>query len=341
MIEDVLALARIPAPTFAEEARIAWLEERLADAPGERRRDAAGNLVWTQGEGGLRLLLTAHVDTVFPEGTLLEPRRDGDRLTGPGIGDNAAAVAVAVHVVERLAVPGLAVAFTVGEEGLGNLRGAIAACEELRPEAFVAVEGHGLEHVLVDGVGSVRAHVAVTGPGGHSWKDRGRASAVHALLDLGAGLARLGTDEAPVNIGLVSGGRSVNTIAERAELLVERRSLDEPPLDEFAAALELELASPLAVSVEIVGRRPCGRLDRDHPLLAAARAVRAELGLPDVLDAGSTDANAALARGIPALTLGVAFGGGSHTLEEWIDAASLELGARQLEGVLLRRLLPA
>ena len=340
MIEDILALARIPAPTFAEDARIAWLEERLGSAPGARRRDAVGNFVWVFGEGKPRLLLAAHVDTVFPAGTPLQARREGDRLLGPGIGDNAAAVAVVAHVVERLAPPGLAVVFTVGEEGLGNLRGAIAACEELRPEAFVAIEGHGLEHVLVDGVGSIRARVTVTGQGGHSWKDRGRASAVHALLDLGAGLARLGTGEAPVNVGLVSGGRSVNTIAERAELLVERRSLDEPPLDEFAAALELELASPLAVSVEIVGRRPCGRLDRDHPLLTVARAARAELGLPDALEAGSTDANAALARGIPALTLGVAFGGGSHTLDEWIDAASLELGARQLEGV-LQRLLPA
>ena len=340
MIEDVLALARIPAPTFDEEARIAWLEGRLAGAPGDRARDAAGNLVWTFGGGEPRLLLAVHVDTVFPARTPLDARREGDRLTGPGVGDNAAAVAVAVHVVERLAPPGLAVAFTIGEEGLGNLRGAIAACEALRPDAFIAVEGHGLEHVLVDGVGSVRARVTVTGPGGHSWKDRGRPSAVHALLELGAALARLETAEAPVNVGLLSGGRSVNTIADRAELVVERRGLDDAPLDEFEAALALDIPAPLAVSIELLGRRPCGRLDRGHPLLAAVRAVRAELGLPDALDAGSTDANAALARGIPALTLGVAYGGGSHTLEEWIDAASLDLGALQLERV-LRRLLPA
>jgi len=342
LIEDVLALARIPAPTFAEEPRIAWLQERLAAARGERRRDAVGSLIWSIGERSLRLLLAAHVDTVFPEGTLLEARRDADRLTGPGIGDNAAAVAVVIQVVEELpASPGLAVAFTVGEEGLGNLRGAIAACEALRPEAFVAVEGHGLEHVVVDGVGSVRARVTVTGPGGHSWVNRGRPSAVHALLDLGAAVTRLGTAEAPVNVGVVSGGRSVNTIADQAEFVVERRALDEAPLDAFAAELKrLETPEPLAVSIELLGRRPSGRLDPGAPLLAAVRAARAELGLPDRLEAGSTDANAALARGIPALTLGVAHGGGMHTLDEWIDAGSLDLGARQLE-LVLRRFLPA
>ena len=341
MIEDVLALARIPAPTFSEEARIAWLEERLAGAPGNRVRDRAGNLIWTWGEGRPRLLLAAHVDTVFPPGTPLEARRDGGRLAGPGVGDNAAAVAAVVHVVERLPTsPGLAVAFTVGEEGLGNLRGAVAACESLRPEAFVAVEGHGLEHVLADGVGSVRASVTVRGPGGHSWVNRGRPSAVHALLELGTALAKLGTAEAPVNVGIVSGGRSVNTIADHAELVLERRALGETPLDAFVAALEgLAAPEPLTVSIELLGRRPPGRLDRGAPILAAVRAVRAELGLPDRLEAGSTDANAALARGIPALTLGVARGDGMHTLGEWIDADSLELGARQLELVLGRLLL--
>jgi acetylornithine deacetylase/succinyl-diaminopimelate desuccinylase-like protein len=254
-------------------------------------------------------------------------------------------VAVALRVVEKLLVrdrlgPG-AVAFTVGEEGAGGLRGARAVCDRLEPEAFVALEGHGLDGVVVDAVGSVRARLAVDGPGGHSWRDRGRPSAVHALLVLGGELLRLAKDDAPVNVGLVSGGRSVNTIADHGELVVEGRALEEAKLDAFAAALErLEAPPGLSLAVEPLDRRPSGRLAPEAHLLAVVREVREELGLPDRLEAGSTDANAALAAGIPALGLGVARGSGMHSLAERIDAASLELGARQLEGV-LRRLLAA
>jgi tripeptide aminopeptidase len=339
LVDDVLALARTPAPTFGEGARLDWLERRLEDAPGARRRDAAGNLVWSWGEGRPQVVVAAHVDTVFPADTPLEIRREGDALVGPGVGDNAAAVAVAVAVVERLLAaatlaPG-AVVFTVAEEGLGNLGGARAACEELEPAAFIALEGHLLESVLVDAVGSVRARMRVQGPGGHSWSDRGSPSAIHALLDLAAALRDLGTGEAPVNVGLIGGGRSVNAIADAAEAVVERRAVEQAPLDAFVAALDgLHVDAPLRLEVERLGDRPGGSLPRDAPLLAAALAAREALGLPLATGAGSTDANAALARGIPALCLGVSYGSGMHSLDERIDAPSLELGAAQLEHVL-------
>ena len=342
LIADLLELASIPAPTFAEGARIDWLERRLAGASGSRYRDSVGNLIWRWGEGRPRLVVAAHVDTVFPEGTELRFERDGPWLVGPGIGDNAAAVVVAIQVGERFlggAMLPAAVVFTVGEEGLGNLRGARAACEELRPGVFVALEGHGLEHVIVDAVGSIRARVRVTGPGGHSWVDRGRPSAIHALLDLGVGLT--GEDEtgSPVNVGVISGGRSVNAIADTAEFLVEQRSLDEASLEQFSERLEaVRVAAPLSVTTEIVGRRPAGRLDRSDPLLGIVREVRQELGLPEALGEGSTDANAALALDIPALTLGVAYGSGMHTLEERIDAGSIATGCDQLAAVLERLL---
>lgn len=339
LLDDLLELAAIPAPTFAEHERIAWLERRLEDTPGKRRRDRAGSLVWTWGSEPPRLLVLAHVDTVFPLETPLSFTVSEGRIAGPGVGDNAAAVAVVLHVVSELLgggalAPG-AVAFTVGEEGLGNLRGAVAACRALRPQAVVAVEGHGLDRVFVDAIGSVRARVRVLGPGGHSWEDRGRPSATHALLELGRRLIELRTGETPVNIGVISGGRSVNTIAPEAELLVEMRAPDEAPLEQFARTLSrLAVDAPLDVQVEIVGRRPSGRLDRDSPLLATVRRARASLGLPDELSAGSTDANAALAEGIPALTLGVASGDCAHTPDEWIETASLEVGRTQLQAVL-------
>lgn len=346
MIDDLLELAAVPAPTFSEGARADWLERRLAGAPGRSERDPAGNLLWRWGAGRPRVLVLAHLDTVFPAETPLRFERSGARLVGPGIGDNAAALVTVVEAVSALlrgapVGPG-AVAFTVGEEGLGDLRGARAACEALRPEAAIAVEGHGLDEVLVDAVGSVRARVRVAGPGGHSWSDRGTPSAIHALLALATSLLEPAGLDAPVNVGLVSGGQSINSIANKAELVVEQRALDEPTLARFEVRLgTLAVAPALTVSAELVGRRPAGRLDRTDPLLQAVRRVRAELDLPDELGAGSTDANAALAAGIPALTLGVARGGGMHTRREWIDADSLRLGLRQLEGVLTALLAPA
>ena len=280
------------------------------------------------------------MDTVFAADTPLDARRDGETLVGPGVGDNAAAVAVAVNVVAPLVEEGRlgpgAVAFTVGEEGLGNLRGAIAVCARWPAARFVALEGHGLEHVIVDAVGSVRARVDARGPGGHSWVDRGSPSAIHALLAVAGELTGLGAPETPVNIGLVSGGRSVNAIADRAELLVEMRALDEAPLEGFRERLvAVALPPPLRAEVEIVGRRPAGRLGRDDPLLAAVQAIRGDLALPADLHAGSTDASAALARGMSALCLGVTTGAGMHTTAERIEIPPLALGFRQLEALLL------
>src|SRR5262249_21913837 len=150
-----------------EEPRIAWIERRLSTSAGSRRRDAAGNLIWTWGNGPPRLLLTAHVDTVFPADMPLDVRIEGERLVGPGVGANAAAIATTIHVVSRMLdkheLAAGAVAFTVAEEGLGNLRGAHTACEEQRPDAVIALEGHGLDSVVVDAVGSVRARIAARG----------------------------------------------------------------------------------------------------------------------------------------------------------------------------------
>lgn len=343
LVDEIVALAQIPAPTFGEEARIEWIERRLAGAPGTRRRDAVGNLLWTWGEGRPRLLLTAHVDTVFSAETPLTVRRNGTELHGPGVGDNATAVVAAITVLEDLLeraelAPG-GIAFTVAEEGLGNLRGAMAACEALLPAAVIALEGHGLDTVLVDAVGSIRARIVVRGPGGHSWADRGRPSAIHALTEIAVALTRQGRPESPVNVGVISGGRTVNTIADEAHLLLELRALDEAPLEAFAGELaRLAVPEPLQISLEAVGRRPAGRLERGSELLSAVREVRADLGLRDALDSGSTDANAALALGIPALAIGLARGSDMHTLGERIETGSLETGLRQLERLLVRLL---
>jgi acetylornithine deacetylase/succinyl-diaminopimelate desuccinylase-like protein len=338
-LDDLIELARVPAPTFDEGERIAWLQRRLAQAPGRTVVDTAGNLIWAFDGARPRVLLLAHVDTVFARDVPHEPRIEGDRVRGPGIGDNAAAVVCAVQVVEQLAregaAEGVAVAFTVGEEGLGNLAGARSACETLQPEIALALEGHGLSHVAVDGVGSLRARITVRGPGGHSWANRGRPSAIDEVCRIARTLSRQPRGDASTNIGLIRGGTAVNAIAAHAELVIEQRALDETLLARFGRALQmLSVEPPLTLEIEEVGRRPAGRLDRRQPLLATVRRVREELGLPDELVAASTDANAALAAGIPALCLGCATGGEMHTPDEYIDIGSLAAGREQLRSVL-------
>ncbi len=329
--EELAAFAAVAAPTGQERARIEWLDHRLRATAGRRAVDEVGNLIWRSDAGPIELLFLVHVDNVFDAATPLSIRREGDVLIGPGVGDNAAAVMATVWAFAGPTglPPGVAVAFTVGEEGLGNLRGATHACSELRPRRAIALEGHGLDDVVVEAVGSVRARLWVDGPGGHSWWDRGTPSAIHALVELAGGLLT-----EPVNIGSIAGGRSVNAIADSAELLVERRSTDPGDLEVFEEALtRLRVALPLRLGVEVLGHRPAGRLERGHPLVAGVRRVGSRLGLPDRLGSGSTDANAAVAAGIPALALGCARGSGMHSLAERIDLGSLELGCAQVAAV--------
>ena len=346
VIRDTTAIAVIPAPTGLEGDRMAWLERRLQSAPGLRSRDEVGNLIWRIGPAGTDgpqdtaydVLLLVHVDTVFDASVPhVVTERDG-WLCGPGVGDNSVAIAAAVNVVESLELTGdasLAVAFTVGEEGLGSLRGARHACATIAARQVIALEGHGLDSVFVDAVGCVRAAITVTGPGGHSWWDRGRPSATHDLVHLLAELLDAAPAEVAVNIGTVGGGSAVNAIAASARAVVEARSLDQLALVETEKLLaEIGVDLGTTVDVEILDRRPAGRLDHSHPLVGAVLAEREALGLAANLTSGSTDANAALALRIPALAIGCARGADMHAEAERIDISSLPLGIAQLDRVL-------
>lgn len=354
---DAVALATLDGGTGHEQVRIDWLRRRLAQAPGSRHVDEAGNLVWTFGPPPYRLAVLVHVDDVFAEGT---PRvfteRDG-WLSGPGIGDNAVAVAITVAVAEQilakagqikakaghvlakaghvLAKAPLAVVFTVGEEGLGGLRGARHACRELAPEAVLALEGHGSDRVFTDAVGSLRARFTVTGPGGHSWWDRGRVSAVHELVRLLHAMIASPSPRLSVNVGLLDGGTGVNAIAAQASAVVEWRSTDQAALDQQETALKhIQIPQPLRIEVERLDRRPAGSVPVTHPLVTAVLRARRAIGLPETVGDGSTDANAALAAGIPAVALGCCEGEDMHAPTERIRVGSIATGARQLSAVL-------
>src|SRR5580704_156159 len=336
---DAVALAELPGGTGHEQVRIDWLQERLEHAPGSRYVDRVGNLVWAFGPPPYRLAVLVHVDDVFDEATERGVTRRDGWLCGPGIGDNAIAVATIVAVAEReLAGPGplpLAVVFTVGEEGLGGLRGARHACRELAPEAVLALEGHGIDRVFTDAVGSLRVQLTVTGPGGHSWWDRGRPSAVHELVRLLHEIIASAPADRPVNVGMIDGGAGVNAIAARASATVEWRSTDQAELDRQNAALAgLAVAAGLRLAVERRDSRPAGSVPLTHPLVAAVQRARRSIGLPATTADGSTDANAALAAGIPAVALGCCEGENMHAPNERIRADSIATGASQLSAVL-------
>jgi tripeptide aminopeptidase len=228
---------------------------------------------------------------------------------------------------------------TVGEEGLGNLCGAHAATERLGGgiDAVVAVEGSFFGRVSHTAVGSRRLRVRVCTEGGHSWHDFGRPSAVHILVRAAAEIAALSVPSEPrttFNIGEIHGGTGVNVIAECAEMVLDMRSVDPGKLDDLDARVRRILAGMrkhgASVTVDVVGDRPAGSIPSTHPLVQLCQAVLTHLGATAQYAAASTDANAALGRGIPGVTLGVTRGGGAHTLGEWIEIAPMVRGVQQL-----------
>jgi acetylornithine deacetylase/succinyl-diaminopimelate desuccinylase-like protein len=342
LVEDALALCSIPAPTFAEHQRAAAVTARLAEAGLEPRSDAVGNVLARIGGRGPAVVVAAHLDTVFSAGTPLAPRRDGSRLFGPGIGDNCVALAALLALGRRLAGASPAVpvllAATVGEEGLGDLRGIRAVLDAEPAVCAIAIEGHGVDSVVTAGVSSARYSATYRGPGGHSWRDRGRPSALHAMF--AAGLAALEAGRpAQINVGVAHGGLSVNSIAGEARLEIDIRAVEEPVVDDAAQRVAEALRiAPEGIAVEItaVGKRPGGSIPAHHPLVQAVLRARRAQGLrPPDLEAASTDANAAYGRGIPAVTLGITRGGAAHTTGEWIETGPIADGYGALERLVL------
>lgn len=352
-VADLIELSEIPAPTFAEERRAESFVDRLRHAGiTEIERDAAGNVIARLGGPGESSVLPhgpaflAHLDTVFLQETDVRVTRKSGRLYGPGIGDNAAGLAGLLQALQAIKLAGIElrrpvwVVASTAEEGLGDLKGARAAIDRLRDrvDCVVAIEGALLGRVTHEAVGSLRWQVRFNGPGGHSWHDFGRASAINAAA---AAVAELGSISLPAdprttyNVGRIEGGIGVNVIAAEATMLIDFRSTGSTALEALvreadAAIRRAAEREGVSVEVEKVGDRPAGSVRRDHVLVEMAAEVLRELGLEPRYEAASTDANVPLSQGIPAITVGITHGGGIHTEDEWIDIAPSVTGIRQL-----------
>jgi acetylornithine deacetylase/succinyl-diaminopimelate desuccinylase-like protein len=360
--EDQVRITEIPAPPFQESTRAAYMKKLLAATGLRVEMDDAGNVVgeWAGSSPDI-VMLTAHLDTVFPPGTDVHVKREGGRLLAPGISDNGTGLAAllalsrAFHEAKIKTSSTILFAADVGEEGEGNLRGIRALVEtyKKRLKYVVALDGSATEYVTTAALASRRVEVAISGPGGHSWSDFGAPNPIHAL---GRGIARFVTARVPesprtsFNIGEIEGGTSVNSIPSAAHMKVDLRSESESELselegqlrdavkagidEEMSAARERGMAGSsnlLNLKISVLGVRPAGELPENSPLLAALLAADNQLGNRSRRERSSTDANIPLSVGIHAISLGAGGrSGGAHTLEEWYDPAGRDLGLQRV-----------
>jgi len=356
VLRTQVEVAQIAAPTGSEGRRGRWMARRFADVGLAASLDGAGNVVArTRGAyAGDPVVVCAHLDTVFPESTNLAVQRDGERVVGPGICDNGRGLAVMLtlaRVIERgntgLA-RGIEFVATTGEEGVGDLRGAkYYLANSARPFAVIVLDGAGDDRIVNTALGSRRFRVVCRGPGGHSWAAFGTPNPVHAAARAAAGLASVrirGASRSAITVSRIGGGMSINAIPEEAWLEVDARSTD----DQTLALLEREIRAivtaaaaeendrrtpgtqPLSHTVERIGDRPSGATPDDAPLVVAASEATRLVGREPELATASTDANAAIGVGAPAIAIGAGGkGGDAHTKREWFDPTNATLGVER------------
>jgi tripeptide aminopeptidase len=360
-----LEMVSIPAPPFAESARAAWFLDRfhhlgLTNIHLDEEGNALAELASPDTLHNTPcILLSAHLDTVFPAGTSCEPREanDSPRIYAPGICDNAAGltallgIAAALHFANIVPPIPILFAANVGEEGEGDLRGMRYLFEQgpyrHRIAAALALEGGGTNTTVTRALGSTRLSITVTGPGGHSWADAGAPNPILILSRILTTIAEFALPTEPLttlNAGHISGGTSINSIPESATVLLDLRSTNPAHLRDVEAAVRKICDSSLTtlatqrltssatnITVQNIGNRPAAVLPDDSSLLETLRAVDRHLTLRTELRLGSTDANLPLSLGIPAIAIGTGgSGGGIHTLQEWYDPTGRETALRRI-----------
>ncbi len=348
VIDLAIQIQQIPGPTFDEAERGTFMQACFAaENLDEVEIDEIGNVYGCLRGGGVEppVIVSAHLDTVFPAGTDLSVHRTEDLIYGPGIGDNSIGLAGLMGLLWSIKERDFSLSSdlwlvaNVGEEGLGDLRGMKHVVDRFRDraKAYIVLEGMALGQVYHRGLGVRRYRIDVVTTGGHSWVDHGRPSAVHEIAGLINQLIEIPLNESPrttMNVGVVSGGTSVNTIASNAHMELDLRSEDVDTLAQLVESVERAVKEfekpPVRIDMEIVGNRPAGEIPRDHPLVELASSCLQAVGIEPRLNIGSTDANIPLALGYPAVCLGLTSGNGAHTKDEHIEISPLQLGLEQL-----------
>lgn len=366
--EEQVRITEIPAPSFRESLRGTHLAKLFADAGLKVHSDQAGNVIGERAGSakGELVMITAHLDTVFPAGTDVHVRREGSKLFAPGISDNGAGLATLPAIARIMRDARLdtrsSILFVadVGEEGEGNLRGIRKLVESYRKQLryVIAVDGASIDYVTTAALASRRVEITITGPGGHSWSDFGVPNPINALARGIALFLKTPAPDSPrttFNIGNIEGGTSVNSIPAKASIKVDLRSEAEPEILKLEAALrrsiqagvDEEMAASrehgvtggpgLSIDTKVLGLRPGGELTENSPLLAAVQAADDYLGNRARIERSSTDANIPLSVGIPAIAIGAGgSSGGAHSLKEWYDPTGREVGMQRVLLTLLQ-----
>jgi len=354
-LEEQKRITEIPAPPFKEKVRAEYFLKRMQDIGlKDASIDGEGNVIaLRRGTGGGRpkLVVSAHLDTVFPEGTDVTVKEKDGAILAPGIGDDSRGLAALLSLVKAMNENGIAtvgdllIVGTVGEEELGNLRGVKALFRDHKDiDGFISIDGLGISRVVNQSTGSHRYEMIFKGPGGHSFQEFGLPSAIHAMGRAIAKISELRTPEEPkttFTVGTVSGGTSVNAIAAEARMAVDMRSnsteellkLEEKLLGLVKQAVVEENArwnsDKISVEIKLIGDRPAGIVSMDSPIVQATqRTVAAIARGPRVTFAGSsTDSNIAMSLGIPAVTIGGGGEGGNwHSRNEWYKPTNAWMG---------------
>lgn len=346
LIQQTVAIQAIPAPTFDETARAHYMRDLFTLTPlQDIHLDKVGNLLGKI-PGGSRppIVVSAHLDTVFPRETDLSSEQVDDQLRGPGVGDNAVSLAVLLELAHDLSdrdLPGdVWLVATVCEEGLGNLRGMRSVVERFGREssAYVVLEGTMLGHIYHQALPIRRFQISFRSAGGHSWLHADRPSALHVLMSMGNTLLQIKLPSEPrttLNIGRAEGGTAINAVASEASLQLDLRSESESVLNELVHEVHQVVSQhrshDMSVDIEGIGDRPGGGIPANHPLVSSAKEALRSVGLAEVrLETASTDASVPLSMGIPSVCMGLTRGGGAHSLREYIEIPPLEEGYRAL-----------
>jgi tripeptide aminopeptidase len=367
-LELALAIQQIPAPTFNEQERAAFIHDRFLDEGlDDVEIDSSGNVfARLRGLGAAPpIVVSAHLDTVFPKNVELKAKITKDKIRAPGIGDNAVGVAALIglvwkleHHIKRAALSStnsekqevkkaiqsslagdVWLVANVREEGLGDLYGMRTVVERFaaQPKAYIVLEGLSLGQIYHRGLGVRRYRIVTRTAGGHSWVDFGKPSAIHELAGLITRLTEIQLPAHPrssMNVGVISGGTSVNTIASEAFIELDLRSEGKSTLEDLIEKVEMLVKEAnkrhVRVTMEGIGNRPVGGLPKQHPLVLKAVQALKEVGVAASLNIGSTDANIPLSQGLPAVCVGITTGGGAHTLDEFIHLKPITAGLEQV-----------